>query len=194
MRNQKMRKRENEKMSNRQYHAKVVLTALLIAVLTGCFLAAAQDTIWSSIAMDTVISTTASGVYVEIVPTSAAVLGQVNVTIKIYNVVRLYCWQMVLASIATVNVTATTVPAENIFQGYDTLGLIATPIETGAALGNCLLGQVVGASGNGTLAQVAFQVSLLPTTFKINPDPRNSFLLDDELNEIPFTFAAGSST
>jgi hypothetical protein len=60
-------------------------------------------------------------------------------------------------------------------------------MSNGVVLGNCIVGPDDGASGNGILAQVTFQVNSLPTTFTIDPDPQKTFLLDSDLKNISFS-------
>jgi hypothetical protein len=160
----------------------VVLTVLL---LTSCMRA------WTIFADNPLRSETVTD-FVSALPviqlslTNATTTGQVNVTVMIYNVAHLLGWQLLIESRAAPNLTATIIPAENIFQGFETVGLLAADTGNGIVLGTCIVGHVTGANGSGVLAQIAFQVSWLPATFKIDTDPKKSFLIDDELNDIPF--------
>jgi hypothetical protein len=139
--------------------------------------------VWSPIATDVVTDGMA---FVEVMPLQASVTGQVNVTVTIYNVARLYAWQVGFEVGPDINITAATIPTENIFQNHEAIGLITS--ASGNVFMNCLLGPVDGISGNGVLLQVAFQVDSLPAVFKMNP--QTTMLLDDSLTDIPYTHTA----
>jgi hypothetical protein len=140
--------------------------------------------VWSPIATDVVTDGMA---FIEAMPERASTTWQVNVTVSVYSVEHLYAWQVGLEASLAVTTAAAIIPAENIFQNRTTVGLLVWAMSNGVVLGNCIVGQDDGASGNGILAQVTFQVDSLPTTFTIGQ--QKTFLLDDDLKDIPFTCA-----
>lgn len=161
--------------------------ALLLMILLSASIqqstSYANMTIYSETETDIVTKPIAS---IHTSPPYATSIGQTIVTVSVRNVDHFYGWQLTFDSSAVINVTYTRIPATNIFQGYESLGLWIINGTDETTFVNSLIGRTEGVNGDGILLEAVFEVHTLPAIFGI--DKENTILVNSSAQAIPYIY------
>lgn len=121
---------------------------------------------------------------------------KITFTIKVINVVDLYTWQVkILFNPNVLECTKAYYPPDHIFAGKTTAPTspVINNAEGYVLSGNSLVGEEPGVSGDGKLCVLEFKVKSRGSTSLtfVLTGPGRTFLMDSNLNYIPFTVEGG---